>query len=535
MFERATPTALLDSWAVTQPDRLLVACGGQERSYRRMVEVSDRLAGGLRKVGVSPGDRVAFLTGSRIEMIDFIFGCARAGVIEVPLNTFLRGEFLLHQLRDCGATGIVVDGPGLATITPLLTDLPDLRFVVALDDETASESDLVPGVRLLGFGQLRDADPPPEGYTATPDDVLALMYTSGTTGLPKGCILTHGYFVHAGHVMRTGWEFRHEDTMITAFPLFHLSGQANALMSTLTGGLSLHVETAFSASGFMPRAREVGATVTMGVGAMALAISAQPESADDASHPLRFASWIPLPESVQHALERRFDLIVSSEAYGQTECAPVCISPPSSPRKRETCGAPAPGLEVRIVDEADVELPRGEVGEIVVRPLEPDSLFSGYWNNPAATVEAFRNLWHHTGDTGRMDAEGFITFVDRKKDAMRRRGENVSSLQLEAAIVKHPGVAEAAVHAVPSPATEDDIKACIVPVAGADLTPEALFEFFREQMPFFAVPRYVELVEALPKNAMNRVLKHELRARGVTDATWDLEAMGLTVAAADRR
>jgi crotonobetaine/carnitine-CoA ligase len=521
MFERSTPIAQLEMWAAKQPDRLLINCGGQERSYARMVEIADRLAAGLRHAGAGPGSRVAFLTASRIEMVDFVFGCARAGVIQVPLNTYLKGEFLRHQLRDCGAVGIVVDAPGLVTITPLLPDLPDVQFVVNLDDDS--------------FAPFGNAQPPAEPYVATPDDVLALMYTSGTTGLPKGCILTHGYYVHAGHVMRTGWEIRHDDTMITAFPLFHLSGQANALMSTLTGGLSLYIETAFSASGFMARAAQVGATVTMGVGAMALAIAAQPETEDDANHPLRFASWIPLPEGVQHALEQRFNLVVSSEAYGQTECAPVAITAPSAPRKRETCGAAAPGLEVRIVDAEDREVPRGEVGEIVVRPLEPDSLFSGYWNNPSATVAAFRNLWHHTGDAGRMDAEGFLTFVDRTKDAMRRRGENVSSLQVEAAIVKHPGIAEVAVHAVPSPATEDDIKACIVPAPGAQLTPAELFDFFADTLPFFAVPRYVELVDALPKNAMNRVLKHQLRDLGVTAATWDFDAMGLTVAAGARR
>jgi crotonobetaine/carnitine-CoA ligase len=452
-----------------------------------------------------------------MEMIDFIFGCGWAGVIQVPLNTYLKGEFLLHQLRDCGAVGIVVDAAGLETVEPLRAELPDLRFVVNLDD-----------------GGLTGADPAGPS-AATPDDVFALMYTSGTTGLPKGCVMTHGYYVHAGHVMRTGWEIEHDDVLLTAFPLFHLSGQANALMSTLTGGGTVHFETAFSASTFLARAAEVGATVTLGVGAMALAIAAQPPSDDDAKSPLRFASWIPLPEGVQLALEDRFDLTVSSEAYGQTECAPVSITPPSAPRKRETCGAPAPGLDVRVVDAHDVEVPRGEVGEIVVRPLEPDSLFSGYWNNPQATVEAFRNLWHHTGDFGRMDADGFLTFVDRKKDAMRRRGENVSSLQVEAAIGKHPGIAEVAVHAVPSPATEDDIKACIVPAPGVELTPAVLHAYFKETLPFFAVPRYVELLEALPKNAMNRVLKHQLRDAGVTPATWDLEAMGFTVAKDERR
>jgi crotonobetaine/carnitine-CoA ligase len=190
---------------------------------------------------------------------------------------------------------------------------------------------------------------------------------------------------------------------------------------------------------------------------------------------------------------------------------------------------------VRIVDDDDVEVARGDVGEIVVRPLEPDCMFSGYWGRPTETLDTFRNLWHHTGDFGRMDDDGFVSFVDRKKDALRRRGENVSSMELEAAIVRHPKVAEVAVHAVPSAATEDDIKACVVLAPEAETTPQELFGFFEANLPYFAVPRYVEVIPALPKNAVGRVLKHELRAAGVTEGTWDLEALGLVVSREARR
>jgi crotonobetaine/carnitine-CoA ligase len=190
---------------------------------------------------------------------------------------------------------------------------------------------------------------------------------------------------------------------------------------------------------------------------------------------------------------------------------------------------------VKLFDDNDVEVPTGEVGEIVVRPKVPDAIYQGYWRKPAATIETWRNLWHHTGDFGRADEDGFITFVDRKKDALRRRGENVSSLQVEGAILQHPKIAEAAVHAVPSAMTEDDIKVCLVLKPGEELSPEELFEFFKEYLPYFSSPRYVEVLPELPKTATLRVQKHLLRERGVTGETWDLEALGLSVRPEDRR
>jgi crotonobetaine/carnitine-CoA ligase len=190
---------------------------------------------------------------------------------------------------------------------------------------------------------------------------------------------------------------------------------------------------------------------------------------------------------------------------------------------------------VRLFDEGDHEVALGEIGEICVRPLIPNAIYQGYWRKPEETLEAWRNLWHHTGDYGRADADGFISFVDRKKDALRRRGENVSSVEVERAIVAHPKIAEVAVHSIPSPMTEDDIKACLVLAPGESVTPEELFEHFKGALPYFAIPRYVEVLPELPKNATLRVMKHLLRARGVTSATWDLASLGLTVAPTERR
>jgi len=523
---RSVPEVLAQR-AADQPGKLLVSCGGADRTYGEMAAIAEGVAGALAGLEIVPGDRVALLTANRIEVVELFFACARLGVVQVPINTFLKGEFLRYQLADCGAETVVVDAPGLAAVAPLLDRLPAVRRIVTLDEGDNSTIRYAALAR-APVGRADLAVP-------RPDDLASIIYTSGTTGLPKGCLITQGYFVHIGDAWRGACDLSPEDVVFTAFPLFHLSGQALALMACLTGGLSLIIEPAFSASTFMPRAREVDATVTMGVGAMALAVLATPPSTDERDHRIRYSMWIPLPKALQLELEERFGAPVNAEGFGQTECAPVTFNRLTGKRRRETAGLPAPWLDVRIVDDDDVEVPRGEIGEIVLRPLEPDSLFSGYWSRPEETLQTFRNLWHHTGDYGRMDDEGFVSFVDRKKDALRRRGENVSSMELEQAILRHPKVAEVAVHAVPSAATEDDIKACVVLTPEAETTAEELFAHFEAELPYFAVPRYVELLPALPKNAIGRVLKHELRTAGVTPATWDLEALGLTVSRDARR
>jgi crotonobetaine/carnitine-CoA ligase len=243
----------------------------------------------------------------------------------------------------------------------------------------------------------------------------------------------------------------------------------------------------------------------------------------------------PLTPADQERFKERFGIEPWTEVYGQTECVPLCVSPRTGPRDRAGCGVGAPDLEVALLDEQMQPVRDGEVGEICIRPREPQAMFDGYWNQPQATLDAFRGLWYHTGDAGRKLPSGEYTFVDRKKDALRRRGENVSSIELEVAIRNHPKVADVAIHAVPSPVSEDDIKACVVLVPGEATEPEELFVFFRDNLPYYALPRYVEILDDLPRNAVNRVMKHVLKERPMTDGVWDFEALGLTVSREQRR
>jgi carnitine-CoA ligase len=512
----------LAQWAEAEPERRFVRCGGPWLTFAEVHERSDRLAAGLAGFGVDRDERVALISPNRIEYILTFFACAKLGAVIVPVNTFLRGEFLRYQLADSQAATLISDAAGLREAAGLVPTLADLRRVVALDDGEVPDL----GLDVAEYRKLESAEGPPPRPQLSPSDLA---------GLPKGCMMSHGYYLAIPKpYFENGW-YGADDTILTPFPLFHTSGQAITLMAGLTEGAALCFEPEFHASSFIARAKEVDATVLWGVGAMGMAVLAQPPAETDRDHRVRLAMWVPMSPESQAAFEERFGIPVISEGYGQTECTPVTMNHLTGERKRHTAGRPTSNFEVRLVDDDDREVPAGEVGEIVVRPREPDVMFLGYWNAPEATISAARNLWHHTGDSGRADEDGFITFVDRKKDALRRRGENVSSMELEAAIMRHPAVDRAAVHAVPSDLTEDDIKACLTLRAGATLSPQGIFEFCKANLPYFAVPRYVEVTDALPLNAMGRIMKHVLREQGVTPATWDLEALGLVVERDQRR
>lgn len=428
----------------------------------------------------------------------------------------------------------MTDEPGYEAAAPLLSELPALKHVVALDGrpQTPISVHVVAYADLATSGATSGGPPRTDVEEA---DLMSIVYTSGTTGLPKGCMLPHAYYCRVARLMCDAWEVGEGDVIMTALPLFHGAARMMMVGAALWSGQTVVVEREFRPASFLERITETGATIVGGVGAMGIALLSLPPSPHDRSHRLRLAVWIPFTAEQQLAFEQRFGVTVTAELYGQTECVPITFSAPGGDRNRASAGRPAPDLEVVLVDDEDRLVRTGEIGEIVVRPREPYALFSGYWQKPEETLRAYRNLWYHTGDYGRAGERGFVSFVDRKKDALRRRGENVSSVELELAITRHPKIAEAAVHAVPSQLTEDDIKACLVLKPEESISPDELFAFFREHVPYYAIPRYVEFLPQLPKNAVGRVMKHVLRERGVTPSTWDLEAMGFRIPRSQRR
>jgi carnitine-CoA ligase len=515
---------------------------GAERPFIRVgspewltaAEVDHRtsaLAAGLRALGIRPGDRVATILPNRIEAVEVLFACAKIQAIQVPMNYWLRGEFLRHQLADCQARVLIADAEGIASAAGLL-DPAQTEVIVRVDADDEPSSPFTQ----VHYGDLRAHDPAQlRPQDDDPRQPFSILYTAGTTGLPKGCVLSTGYYVNIGRAYGGRRFVVPNDRIHTAYPLFHASGQMMTLMSTLVNGASVSYDTEFHASTFMSDAVTEHATAVFGVAFMANAILAQPESVLDAHSGLRLAFWVPLAASRHAEFERRFNTVVMSEAYGQTEVLPVSLPEPDGPRKRDSAGKILSTMDVRIVDDNDIEVPNGVPGEILVRPRVPNAMFDGYWRNASATATAWHGLWHHTGDTAIRDDDDYLTFVDRKKDAIRRRGENVSSFQLELAIGEHPAIEVVAVCAVPSAFGEDDIKASIVLVDGAELSAADLFEFLRAHVPYYAIPRYVDIRASLPVNSIGRVMKQALRDEGIVSGIIDFEALGLVVPRHERR
>jgi crotonobetaine/carnitine-CoA ligase len=511
---------ILRSRCESDPNAEFIRCGGAWLTNAELDAAAGHVAGGLRELGVAKGDRVAFILPNRQEHVELFFACAKLGAVQVPINTFLKGEFLHYQLVDSGATVAVVDGAGAQALAPLLAQT-SITTVIYCDPPVPE--------RGVSFDMLRN------GVAAGPVDLeigslVSILYTSGTTGPSKGCMLSNGYYTASPPVFREhGW-IADGDRVFTAFQLFHGAAHSVLMQALCTPGGSVCFEPSFSASTFMARAAAERASLIWSLAPMTMAILSRECTADELSDSFRLAVVPGLPVDSGGAFEKRFGMPVASEIYGQTECLGVAFSSLRGDRRSGTLGQPAPHLEVALVDDADEPVGIGEIGEIVVRPRSSYAMYSGYWQKPEATVEAWRNLWHHTGDTAIADTDGFLTFVDRKKDSLRRRGENVSSFELEFAIMRHPGVLRAAACAVPAPLGEDDIKVCIIPASTEPPTPQELFDFFKVNLPYYAVPRYVEIRDSLPTTAAtDRVQKHALREEGITERTWDLEVMGLIV------
>jgi crotonobetaine/carnitine-CoA ligase len=362
-------------------------------------------------------------------------------------------------------------------------------------------------------------------------DTAAILWTSGTTGRSKGVMQSHNVWIRAALDGAENALLREGEVIYSCLPMYQSAAWVANVYRALVCGVPCAIDPRFSVQDFWDRCRHYGATMTFTLGAMHIFLWQQPPRPDDADNPVRSAGLIPMPDALIEPFKQRFGIEHVHQGYGQSEVMGLLSRRPGVRYKPNSLGSPASGIEVKLLDDYDREVATGEVGEFCIRPHEPYAIFNGYFHAPELTVNAWRNLWYHTGDLGRRDADGEHFFVDRKADFIRYKGRNIASLEVEAAVSAHPAVAQAAAHGITSAelAAEAELKVCVVCKPGQQVDAETLARFVNDTAPYFFVPRYIEFLNALPATPTGRVQKFLLRERGVTPETWDARRAGFAV------
>jgi crotonobetaine/carnitine-CoA ligase len=512
---------LLERQVARFADKPLLRCDGEDFTYADVDARANAVANALHDCGLRSGSRVAMLMENSPDWIAVWLGAAKLGAVAVTLNTAHKGEGLRYLLDHSRADALVIDAE-LAPRVAALSGIRTPKAVFVRDGDEAAALDAAAPIQQLFSGSTTS----PGRVPLTPASPCSILYTSGTTGPPKGCLLPNGQYLAAAHLHAANCGYGEQTTLYTCLPLFHINAQNYSLLSALAAGGTLALDAKFSASRFWERVIATEATAFNFIGAMALALWNQPPRAIERSHRARIAFGVPIPLSLWPEWEARFNCQVIY-AYGMTENALPAMFPsedlPAAPHVRGAAGKASLTSEVMIVDDDDFPVPPGTIGEILTRPKIPWTMMTEYVDRPDATREAFRNAWFHTGDLGYLDEQGFLFFVDRKRDALRRRGEMVSSWEVETLVSKFPGVSECAVIGVPSRMTEDDILVAVV-CEVTPIDPAELIRYCEENTARFQVPRYVRIVAALPRTQTQRVEKYRLREEGVTPDTFDVAA-----------
>jgi crotonobetaine/carnitine-CoA ligase len=529
-----TISSVLSRQAAERPDSPALQWQTEEPfSYKGLYEHCLRLAGGLRGLGVQPGDRVLIMLPNSMEIVLAWFSTNLLGAVEVPINIHYKESWLVHEVNDCEACLAIVHEQYLERFIQVADQLEHLTdFVVVGGDDSTTRQEMDKEWNMHAWGKLENAEAIEEPVETRHYDTSSIMYTSGTTGPSKGVVLPYGVGgVFAQGVVDTA-TLTSDDVSYVVHPLFHANAQFMQVLPSLLAGARISLWPGFSASRWLEQIRACGATITNTLGVMCNFIYGQPTREDNADNPLRAMVTLPAPSDIAEDFERRFG-VKCLEGYGMTEVGVITYRRLDEPLRLGSAGRALEWFDVRVVDpETDEPLPRGNVGEIVVRPKTTGIIMKEYNNVPAKTVEAWRNLWFHTGDAGELDEEGHLFFRDRVKDVIRRRGENISSFSIESAANTHPAVEESAAIAVPAEhgvGAEDEVKLCVVLKQGEELDPAELHEYCTQRMPYFAVPRYIEYISEIPKTANEKVRKNVLREEGITPNTWDREAAGIQV------
>jgi crotonobetaine/carnitine-CoA ligase len=525
----------LRSLAHAQSDRLFLDFNGTPFTYGDAFTEVTSLANGFSSFGAGPGSVVGGMLDNNSDAIFGWMAANTAGAVWLGVNTALKGDFLSHVLRESGVRMLIVEPEYFGRVTAVAEDVPGLSTLFvrgALDAIGTQSAEL--GERRI---EVRSADELRLGggesdllLRPSASDISCLIVTGGTTGPSKCCALQHSYLCNfARQVNETAGRLP-DEVSLNPMPAYHMNLLTNTVISSLLVGGSGVVLPRFSVSGFWPAVERTEARIVNLLGSMISMVGSAPDTevSKRCYGQIKAVIGAPFPAELQEMWRNRFGIEVAGlNGYGLTEAVAITSLKYGETAKPGSSGRRNADFDVIIVDDNDRELPAGQVGEIACRPKRPGIMFAGYLGRPQETLDAMRNLWFHTGDLGRFDEDGFLYFVDRKKDYLRRRGENISSVEVERTFLGHPDVVEVAVYAVPSEMTEDDLMVSVVLQEGTELTHEALFQWSTDRLPYFALPRYIDFRVTLPKSPLGRVLKYELKAEGVTSETWDRDVAGV--------
>jgi crotonobetaine/carnitine-CoA ligase len=527
-FEQQTVGAIVEDKAKTCGDRVFLEFeDGNTATYRECDERANRIANGLLQLGLKKGDTLATLLPNCLESLYIWFGTAKAGIIEVPINVANKGTFLSHIINKSDCRMIVIDRELIDRLKFIEKDIPNLQKVIVRSGSSGREPLPELAFEVVNYNVLANASPEPPNIPVKPTDPLVVIYTSGTTGQAKGVLLPNAAIsIHCTDYVEAVRGVP-EDVLFTFLPLFHGNARFLCVGPALLLETKVVIYKRFSATRFWDQIRKHGATVFNTLGGIANFIYNQPRRPDDGDNPVRVCAAFPMPAPLYDDFEKRYGVKVI-EGYGLTETAIITWNPWDAPRIG-SCGKEIKTVEVRIVDQDHRTVPPGTLGEIVARGRIPWAMALGYHNMPEKTVELMQNHFYHTGDAGYLDEEGYLFFRDRIKDYIRRRGENISSAEIESVVNSHPKVSMSAAVAVACDLPDDEVKVVVVLKEGERLPPEELLAFCVDRMPYFAVPRYIEYVESLPMTANEKIQKAKLREMGITATTWDREKTGYKV------
>lgn len=503
---------LLDAQARRFGESTYAIFEDREWSYATIGQMSRDIAARLKAAGVHAGDRVMLLMPSSVTYLGLWFGISRVGAVESPVNPAYKGSLLKQLIETSSPKLCIIDGDHLE------------EFRVAGDGLIAPE--MIISTQM--FLSISGTDEPAErAHEAGGRDTAAIIFTSGTTGRSKGVMVSHRQQLGFGQAFAEITSLSKTDTTYNFLPFFHIAAKFVALGTLLTGGKML-LRPGFSVSNFWSDVRRHGVTVCQAVGGLCHMLNSQPRREAESDNPMRMIYTVPLPWEFKSEFEERFGLTLV-EGYGGTECNLVAYSRPDEDTPRGSCGRASPHFEVVIQDEEGNIAPHGQAGEICVRPRFPATMMNGYFGEPQKSLEVMGDFWFHTGDRGVMNADGYFFFLDRLKDAIRRRGENISSFEVERILNGHPAIAESAVVPVPSEIGEDEVKAILVLKPQSTASEQDIFHYAMESMPYFMVPRFIEIRNQLPRTPTMKIKKADLKAEGNNDSTWDCEKVGLRV------